>query len=208
MTAALRYAPLHRTAPHQRGMTLVVVLMVLGIVSLLGASSLRITTSSERSARNDRDYQIAWQSSEAALLDAEMDILGQSHGDTARSHLFTREHTAVVAFTPNCDSSTEHQGLCAYTPTNTPAWLRVDFTARTTPTATTPFGNFTQRSFPAGRTGPRPAQSPRYIIEAIPDPSLARTTDPSAVPYVYRVTAMGFGPQPETQAVLQMLYRN
>lgn len=26
--------------------------------------------------------------------------------------------------------------------------------------------------------------------------------------YVYRVTAMGFGPNAETQAVLQMLYRN
>jgi len=50
------------------------VLIILVLVSLLGVGGAQIAMMSERGARNDRDMQLAWQSGEAALLDAESDI--------------------------------------------------------------------------------------------------------------------------------------
>jgi type IV pilus assembly protein PilX len=61
-------------------------------------------------------------------------------------------------------------------------------------------GTFTGRTFATGNVGVQPAQAPRYIIELLPDPF-----DNKSV--VYRVTAMGFGPRVDIQAVLQMIYR-
>ena len=51
----------------QAGASLIVVLLLLVIVSILGAGAAQIATMGERSARNDRDMQVAWQSAEAAL---------------------------------------------------------------------------------------------------------------------------------------------
>jgi Tfp pilus assembly protein PilX len=51
-------------------------LLLLVIVSILGVGAAQIATMGERSARNDRDMQVAWQSAEAALMDAEFDIHG------------------------------------------------------------------------------------------------------------------------------------
>lgn len=59
---------------YQRGVSLIVVLLILVIVSILGVSGVQISMMAEKSARNSRDYQIAWQASEAALVDAEFDI--------------------------------------------------------------------------------------------------------------------------------------
>ena len=60
----------------QKGASLIVVLLILVIASILGVSAIQISMMAEKSARNDRDYQIAWQASEAALVDAEFDIEG------------------------------------------------------------------------------------------------------------------------------------
>ena len=59
----------------QSGVSLVVVLLLLVIVSMLGIASMQIAMMGERGARNDRDMQIAWQSAEAALVDAETTLL-------------------------------------------------------------------------------------------------------------------------------------
>ncbi len=63
----------HRPQP-QRGMSLIVVLLLLVIVSMLGAASMQIAGMGEHGARNDRDMQLALQSAEAALIDAEVDL--------------------------------------------------------------------------------------------------------------------------------------
>ena len=51
----------------QKGLALIVVLGMMSVVFVVSAISVRLTLLAERSARNDRDRQIAFQSAEAAL---------------------------------------------------------------------------------------------------------------------------------------------
>lgn len=196
----------------QRGVSLVIILMILVIVSILGVSGIQLSMMGERSARNDRDAQIAWQAAESALVEAELDIEGQpTASSTKRNTVFALGKTDIAKFISGCGTSGQSQGLCALNLGNSkPAWLTVDFTATGNSAPTTPFGTFTGRSFPSGAKGIQPTKPPRYVIEAIPDPETARTTNPADAQfkYIYRITAMGFGPNAETQAVLQTLYRN
>ncbi len=196
-----------------RGVSLVIVLMILVIVSIIGVSGIQISMMGERSARNDRDAQIAWQAAESALIDAEFDIEGQPASSSAkRNAVFTRGKTDIAKFVADCGTSDQSKGLCALNQgaSQKPAWLTVDFTATDNSAPTTAFGTFTGRSFPSGARGVQPTRPPRYVIEAIPDPENARNKAPGDPDfnYIYRITAMGFGPNAETQAVLQTLYRN
>lgn len=196
----------------QAGVSLIVVLLILVVVSILGISGIQISMMGERSARNDRDTQIAWQSAEAALIDAEFDIEGlPSSSATLRNSIFALGKTDTTKFIANCGNDGQVRGLCALNATGAnikPAWLTVDFTTTGDKAATTALGTFTGRTFPSGGAGIQPAKPPRYVIEAIADPDQARTSKPSDIKYIYRVTAMGFGPNPETQIAMQMLYRN
>ncbi|MBS0318586.1 MAG: pilus assembly protein PilX, partial [Proteobacteria bacterium] len=70
----------------QRGASLLVVLLILMVVTVLGLGSAQIAMMGERGARNDRDLQVAWQAADAALLDAEADMMGS--GGTTRGALF------------------------------------------------------------------------------------------------------------------------
>ena len=65
-----------RTVSSQKGASLIMVMIILTIVSMIGIAGVQISMMSERGARNDRDYQLAWQSAEAGLMDAENDLFG------------------------------------------------------------------------------------------------------------------------------------
>jgi len=58
----------------QHGVSLIMVMLILIVVSVLGVGSAQIALMSERGARNDRDQQVAWQAAEAALNDADFDM--------------------------------------------------------------------------------------------------------------------------------------
>ncbi|MDQ0073244.1 type IV pilus assembly protein PilX [Variovorax boronicumulans] len=189
---------------HQRGVSLIIVLLLLVIVSILGVGAAQIATMGERSARNDRDMQIAWQSAEAALMDAEFDIHGP--GTSSRQSVFTKMAN-TNAFVSGCGDSGNSKGLCTLVTTGQPAWLAVDFTITLSSAKTAAFGDFTGRTFPAGATGIQPAKAPRYVIEPIEDPA-NRDVSGATTSYVYRVTAMGFGPRDDIQGVVQILYRD
>lgn len=180
--------------PTQCGAALITVLLVLLVVELLGVAAAQIALMSERSARSNRDTEIAWQAAESALADAELDMT------TTRADLFDGKNAA--AFVVGCGSSGVSKGLCANTGTGKPAWLTVDFASTGTDARTTAYGDNTGRTFSMGSKGVQPAQAPRYIIELLPD-----TSGTPGSSFVYRVTAMGFGPRKEIQAVLQMVYR-
>jgi len=191
--------PCHRSLqvlPQQQyGASLIVVMMILVIVSLLGVGGAQIALMSERGARNDRDMQIAWQAAEAALIDAEFDMMSTT---ATRKILF--DGKTKTGFVDGCGTSGNSVGLCDITATGKPAWLTVDFTSTASDAPTAAFGSFTGRTFTSGSLGVQPAQAPRYIIELVTDP-----LDNKSV--IYRVTAMGFGPRVDIQAVLQMIYR-
>jgi len=182
----------------QRGASLIMVMLILIVVSLLGVGGAQIALMSERGARNDRDQQVAWQAAEAALIDAEVDMIGAT---ATRKTLFNGN--MQTAFLPGCGTAGTSIGLCDVTATGKPAWLTVDFTDTGSSAQTTAFGTFTAHTFAAGSVGVQPAKVPRYIIELVPDP----VGDKSNPTFLYRVTSMGFGPRADIQAVVQMLYR-
>jgi type IV pilus assembly protein PilX len=172
-----------------------VVLFVLIITSLLGVGATQIAMMSERAARSDRDQQIALQAAEAALADAELDIF-----NTRRS-LFSPPNPSL--FLAGCGSSGDSLGLCSAPTTGTkPAWLTANLDADTS-NNTIAFGNFTGQAFAAANGGVGPVRKPRYIIEILRDP----IGDESKTMYLYRITAIGFGPRADIQAVLQTIFR-
>ena len=206
--------PTHRPAPRpaQQGLSLVVVLMILLVVSVIGIGAARISLSGERSSRFDRDYQLAFQAAEAALMDAEFDIYGPNTAAAQRMATFSNSNASD--FLPGCGTGTI-QGLCQPTNPLRPVWFEVDFLATGNNARSVEFGTFTGRNFDnalsgTGSAGARPSRSPRYIIEVLDDKGPGtgpRSRADELVPKIYRVTAMGFGTRDEIQAVLQMTFQ-
>lgn len=214
--------PLKSAHPkHDRGISLVIVLLILVIVSLLGVASIQISRMATQSARNERDTQIAWQAAEAALLDAELDILGMPSASTKKRgynasdptdpnnniNIFDNKNTDVSQFILGCGTDTKNKGLCQISPSSQANWLSVDFLA-TSNQKYVEFGEYTARTFQSGAAGIQPAHPPRYIIELMDDPNIERTKDVQHRKYIFRITAVGFGPNEKTQVVLQSIYRN
>lgn len=186
----------------QHGVTLILVLIILVVVSLLGVGGAQIALMSERGARNDRDQQLAWQAAEEGLIDAENDLSKSTSKRRA-----SLDGKSLVDFpATGCGTADNSRGLCAAVSAGKPNWLLVDFESTSTTPPFTVFGTFTTNAnFASGANGVQPVQPPRYVIE----PILAQTGDKSTPDQevVYRVTAIGFGPRKEIQSVVQMLYR-
>lgn len=202
---------MHRLPPagrRQRGVTLVIVLMLLVIVTLLGVGAARIALLGERTTRNERDYQVAWQSAEAALMDAQFDIRGPNADAAQRVALFTPDD--ISKFVPGCNTAPEFRGLCAPSE-GKPVWAQVNFLDDSTGAPTVAYGTFTGRSFDAGGLGVKPARLPRYMIEVVRDQtpmgSAASNNTNKPAPIMYRITAMGFGPREDVQVVLQIAFK-
>lgn len=195
---------------HQHGVTLVVTLLMLVVVLLLGIASTQIALQGEKSSRNDRDRQIAFQTAEAALLDAEMDIEYSPDMDRSRSHIFSR--SSALGFPGEadaaCGSGTQniYLGLCRSAADSVvPVWQTVNFMDSADKTSqSVPYGRFTGQSFQTG-VGSLPNRVPRYIIELMTYRKIGGSAD--QVDYLYRITAIGFGTRETTQVVLQTVYR-
>ena len=87
MKSSFKSSASSTAAPKQGGASLIVVMIILTIVSMIGIAGIQISMMSERGARNDRDYQLAWQSAEAGLMDAENDLFGP--GTSSRRAAFS-----------------------------------------------------------------------------------------------------------------------
>jgi len=187
----------------QSGLALIPVLLIMLVVVIVGVASVHVSRMGEMGVRSERDFHIALQAAEAALLDAQLDIegLGATAGG-GRSAVFTRGETQLELFVDGCGRSGDGLGLCLFQASGLPAWRTVDFDSGV---ATVEFGRFTGRSFPAAAQGLAPAKKPRYVIEALPEPVQQSAQTPK---YLYRITAVGFGPREEIQAMVQIVYRN
>lgn len=190
-------------ANRQRGFSLITTLILLVIVTVLGLAASQMALLSERSTRFDRDLQLAFQSAEAALIDAEFDIRGPN--TSSKSRVATFASNSLIGFVDGCNTGLERGKCQVAAPGQKPAWYAVDFTDVSVNAKTAQFGEFTERTMSTGTTGVRPELAPRYIIEPIPD--LTPGASATSLKVLYRVTAMGFGPRKETQAVVQMIFR-
>ena len=195
-----------RTHRSQRGVTLVVVLLILLVTMVLGIGAAKISLLGERTARFDRDSQVAWQAADAAMMDAEFDIRGPNTSGSSRVASFTNDNR--IGFEVGCGGAGSTQGMCVPNEAGVATWYQIDFNASTGLKAVE-FGTFTGRSFDSGSLGIKPAKPPRYIIEAIDDPTPGgnKALGAGGKKTLYRITTMGFGPREEIQAVLQTVFR-
>lgn len=188
----------------ERGMSLVVVLILLAITMVLGIGAVQLSLMGEKSARNDREYQIAWQASEAGLGDAELDLDATNAGTSSRAAIFASN--SALNFFDGCGTEGNTQGLCLPTNSGQPIWLSADLASSKGPGVA--YGSFTNRSFAAGNTGLKPREAPRYILELLEDTASSGDASVGREPkYVYRITSLGFGPREDIQAVTQSIYR-
>ncbi len=210
----------------QHGVSLIMVLLILVIASMLGVASMQISMMGERGARNDRDLQLAWQSAEAALIDAEIDLMGPNASSNSRTAAI---QAGPVVPDSGCTSTGTWRGVCnpATVGSSKPTWLTVDFT--TSSSAAVPLGTYTDRPYPhaddaagANGKGVQPALAPRYLVEDVSSADASQignmvgssyTSSPASgtkasAGRVYRVTAVGFGPRRDIQAAVQSVYRN
>lgn len=176
----------HPDMASQRGASLVVALMFLIVLTILGLVTVRSSTVQERMAGNDRDRAVAFEAAEAALRDAEQDILANV--------------TTASAFATACAA-----GLCIPSTTATPNWNSVSWAGGTSRVYGATSG--------AGSYPLDVVQPPRYIIELLPDiPAGAgnslNTSQRSSTGggTGYRITARGWGRRGTTQVMLQSVY--
>ena len=194
-----------RYLPGQQGASLVVVMMVLLVVTVAGIAGARLALLGEMSARHDRDTQIAFESAEAAIIDAENEIdgVGATACTALRADKFLAKASSIAA--GSCGTTSTERGLCTpvdNTTTAKPVWVTVDFLDNSSGAPTVEYGSYTCRTFDAG-SGIKPARPPRYIVERVQD----KTPGKSADAIMYRITAMGFGPRVDTRTVVQVEYR-
>lgn len=192
-----------RSIARQDGAVLLTALLVLLALMILGLAAARSALSSEKSARHERDRQIAFGAAEAALADAEHDIDGGSDPASARAALFA--HGNAIGFVDGCGAQREpNAGLCLHLPAR-PAWQDADLAGdEGAEAAGVAFGRFTGAQLPTGK-GTLPLRAPRYLIELLPH---TRAGADAARPpgNFYRITAVGFGSLDATRVVLQSYY--
>ncbi len=195
---------------HQNGMTLLATLLILLVVLMLSISASQIAVQGEKSSRNDRDHQIAFQAAEAALLDAEMDIENSPDASRSRSDLFSSTSARGFPADANakCGSGVHNNylGLCRHAEVGSvPIWQTVNFMDDSASTSSSvPYGRFTGQSFHTAN-GSLPVKLPRYIVELMQYKIPGARADESS--YFYRITALGFGAKETTQVALQTIYR-
>jgi type IV pilus assembly protein PilX len=196
------HCPARRSQPpaplrKQSGISLVVVLLFLVILTLLGLSASLSSTSGERMARNARDQNVALQAAEAALRDARTDILTK------------RRLSGRTGATLTCDAA-GFKGFCLphETTGDKPVWdLYLEDASRSVEVGEIPDPTGTI-VFKMPLNGPGGvAHQPRYLIEPIPDNLIGGSLKAGAVQFVYRVTALGYGANENTKVVVQEVVR-
>lgn len=187
----------------QRGAALISALFILIALLIIGVSAARTALDAGLATRAGRDRELAFQLAEAGLADAQRDIEGGSDPASARAVLFERGN--VEGFIDGCGRGADvNAGLCT-AGLQAPVWRTNDLAADGEPARTAEYGRFTGAMLPVGR-GTLPARLPRYLIEAMPDARAGQDASRRSGA-LYRITAIGFGVNANTRAVLQAFYR-
>lgn len=193
----------------EQGSSLIVVLIMLTVIFAMGVIAAKLSLFGEGAARNDRDRQIAFQSAESALLDAELDMMGPNTSVNRRVCKF--DSLVIAEFVEGCGTGT-NTGMCQNGAAPGDAWKTVksNYTTESGTSSsnlTVEYGQFTGQTLPNGSSG-LPVILPRYTIEAVRYSGTGAATDSvasSKTEYAFLVTAMGFGARQQTQVMLQAL---
>jgi type IV pilus assembly protein PilX len=190
----------------QRGIALVISLMLLLMVMLLGVSAAQLCLQGEKAARGERDRDVAFLAAEDALADAELDIAGgpKGAGDPARTAALGPESES---FATDCGGGAAAGLRARAAAGKPPVWQVVDLSgAEDGGACTATHGAFTGAAMPTGQ-GFLPFKKPRYLIERMECRQPGDDASAGAASrYCYRVTVIGFGAKPGTEVVLQSVF--
>jgi type IV pilus assembly protein PilX len=170
-------------AKREAGMSLVIVLIFMTVLSLLGITALQNSTLGANIARNEVDRNVAFQAAEAALKDAENDMRYRRFNgnvctttDSCRAEAVSGSDFKIACTAGLCDSKTA----------TTPVW---DDSAKWATTgASVQYGTYT-----GAPSIPMVSRQPRYLVEYF---KLGESE-------VVRITAVGWGLNSSTRTTLQ-----
>ncbi len=209
----------------QSGVTLVIILLFMATLAIGGLYTARSALMGEKLARNQLDYQVARQAAEAALRDAELDLMisngSQTPSGAGCSRGSTRPVLSAVAYfnsdclAGQCQFMTTAQRLAAdYSEASAggsvpaePWWPRSNggkweySSDKPGPGSSVNCATFTG-GVPLGTyTGAKSlvgvSQQPEYLIEAIRRGST----------YLFRITSRGFGVRPGSEVAMQSYFQ-
>jgi type IV pilus assembly protein PilX len=171
-----------KNASKQRGVVMVIALILLLILSLLGVTAARMQTVEERMARNDDNRQLGQQAAEAALRTAESGLLSG----------------IIVNFAGNTN------GLYAPVFSNGSPLTGMDWTV---PANTFSYAGPPLTSLPAASQSPKTViENMPSVAVAGEDIRMSSLNGPTPVA-VYRVTAQGVGADGTSTSTLQTIVR-
>ena len=168
----------------QSASVLVTCLVLLAAVMLAALGAANLAGQGEKLARAERENQLAFLAAEAALADAEQDVLRALRADAGQ-----QARSLYQTYPADCGAGDDHPllGLCLSLAGGQAAWLRLDLTnvvANSAPTVA--YGRFT------GRAHEVITPAPRYLIEALPLQRPGQPADGGQRAWTLRITAIGF----------------
>lgn len=219
----------------QGGVVLIVALLFLIMLTMIGTAAVNMSTAEERMARSNRDYNVALQAAEAALRDAQADVLntgpwaqpvkrisGQSGFNNVCTLGMCRVQVGVGnrvweqasgAWLTNLTSLDKSRMIGTHTgnyrlATNKYPDEAVAAQAQDTNNVIAPVP--VPPSLKVGGV----TRQPRYLLEVMPDDRPGQRISAQALggyntglEFVYRVTSIGYGSDASTRVMLQMMYK-
>ena len=201
-------------------MTLLSVMMVLSVMALMTLGAARYALWGERLSQGERDLAVSFEAAEAALLDAEWDVMGlrtdPANGEASKRHCDFVAAEFLANTRPGAAVCGQGQsvGVCFDAAHPGQAWRQASPWLRTevgqaAQNRTVAYGQFTGAAWGAVTQGgvvppsqtALPVQPPRYVVEWAPLIPLA--AEQARAGWV--ITAVGFGLNPATQTWLQVV---
>jgi type IV pilus assembly protein PilX len=163
----------------RRGIALVVALVILAVLSLIGVAAYSVATQEERMAGNSRDRMRAFEAAEAALRDCEAVVQGNPAFDGTNGM-----YTAPSPGTPAVADNLNQNGWtsAAVHPVANPAF------------ASPPFAS------------PPVCIAEAFSVQRSPFTAAGRPQDSSNTAQMARITARGYGWNPNTVVELESYY--
>jgi type IV pilus assembly protein PilX len=182
---------------HEKGSVLLISLVMLLILTIVGIASISGVSMTEKMTNSQRDYDIAFEMAEAALVQGETWIDDYSAG-------FNIEHlsdscSGTTCFTENCNAGLCFRGeylsegsLCELDSSGTPVWQSEAIWDSNAATYS--------RNIAA-------VEPPKYLVEFLCLTAVDPTSQTSDLAYIYRITSLAYGTHPETRVMLQSTYK-
>lgn len=219
-------APFRRRLPlRQQGVVLLVSLLFLIVLTLLGVAASRMVTGEEKMSRYLREYNVAFQAAEAAMRDARDDIDGilATGGTYATRFDAKTTYFADCSFgqclrdlselTPPWQDETKWANAAVYgTYSRRSALPKSGSVGADASTTAKDENEVAVARFDAGTATSTVTgvwKQPAYLVEAFKDDRAGANSvvvGSSAVPVLYRITARGYGADPNSVAMVQEIY--